>query len=119
MYIYVALFEKVQKQQTAFIEGLKLDGKLLGLLHQHQLLTQKEFNDINAYHLRQHIPDAGTYFVNSVMFQWSKEVFESKARGLIKALEKHEDASNHKLASRLREAFEECGLAVPCVEDST
>ena len=88
-------------------------------MHQYQLLTKKEFNDINVYHLRQHIPDAGTYFVNSVMFQWSLEVFESKARDLTKALEKHEDSANNKLASRLHKAFAECGLAVPRVDDDS
>lgn len=77
------------------------------------------FIDINACHLRQNILDVGTYFVNSVMFHWSLEAFESKVRYLTKALEKHEDTANHRLARHLHKSFTDCGLAVPRDDNNT
>ena len=95
------------------IDDLKLDAKLLALLNQQGLLTKAEFNEINSHHLRLNIPAAGQYFVNTVMIQWSLDVFESNVRRLIDALQSHDDTGNHNLASNLCKSFSECGLDPP------
>ena len=115
---YVALFERVRKQHSALIEGLKLDGSLLAKLNERKLLTRTEFSDINAKILGHNIPAAGEYFVNSVMFRWSPQVFEGNVCLLIEALLSHDDTGNQRAATDLCECFSECGLDVPHVEDA-
>ena len=114
---YVELFDRIRKQQSALIDGLKLDGKLLALLNERKVLTKKEFNDINAHIMGHNIAAAGTHFVNAVMSQWPLDVFESKVRCLIEALLRHDDAGHHTLAGNLSKSFSECGLDAPPCKD--
>ena len=116
---YVALFEQVRKKQSTLIDGLKLDGDLLAKLNGHGLLTKKEFGDINAQILGYNDLAAGRYFVNAVLFQWPLEVFESSVRLLIEALQSQGDRGNRSLARKLSNAFLECGLDAPHLEDAS
>ena len=108
--IFVALFEQVQKIQGELLTGLSLDETLFARLRENQLLTQEEGGVIIA-HLRGHnYSAAGTYFVNSVLFRWTFEVFESNVRQLIEALQSHDDCENQSAAGKLQRALLECGL---------
>lgn len=101
------------------IYGLHLDAHMLAKLNERGLLPKTKYRDINAHILRNNIPAAGTYFVNSVVFQWSYEVFEKNARLLIEALQSHDDSGNQSVARDLRKCFSECKLDFPCVGDAT
>ena len=107
----------MRKKQSTLIDELKLDGSLLAKLNERELLTKKEFNDINAYHQGHNVQAAGTYFVNSVLCQWPFKVFASNVCLLVGALQSHDDCGNQSLARRLRKCFSECEL--DCVEDAT
>ena len=100
------------------MDGLKLDGRLLGMLNERELVTKKEFSDINAQIVGHNIAAAGEYFVNSVMFQWSSQVFESNVSLLSRALLSHDDTGNQSAAKDLCKCFSECGLDDPSVEDT-
>lgn len=100
---YVALFDQVRKRQSVVIHGLNLDANLLAKLNECDLLPKAKYSDINARILGNNIPAAGAYFVNSVMFQWSYEVFEKNVRRLIEALQSHDDSGNHSVARNLCE----------------
>ena len=104
--LYTALYNCVQRMHGT-LNQLHLDGKLLAHLNQHKLVTKKQFNDINASLQAHNSLAAGTYFVNSVLFQWPTEVFESNVSRLTEALESHEDGGNQKIARKLRNAYSE------------
>lgn len=101
------------------MRGINLDGNLLGQLNQRELVTRKEFNDINAYIQGLNVQAAGTYFINSVLFRWSIEVFESNMCLLIEALQSDGDRGNRSVARKLCKAFSECGLDAPHLEDAS
>ena len=86
---------------------MHLDAKLLAQLNQRKLLTKREFHDINAYLMMCNSPSAGTYFVNSVLFHWPPEVFDSNVSRLTEARETHEDGGNQKIAGKLRSIYSE------------
>ena len=110
--LYTALYNRVQRMHGT-LNQLHLDGKLLAHLNQHKLVTKKQFNDINASLQVHNSLAAGTYFVNSVLFQWPTEVFESNVSRLTEALESHEDGGNQKIAGRLRNAYSESEQPLP------
>ena len=93
--------------------GLHLDGDLLAQLYQRKLVTRNEFDDINAIIQARNSPSAGRHFVNSVLFQWPPEVFESNVGQLTKALESHEDRGNQKIAGKLHSAYSESEHPLP------
>lgn len=115
----VALYNQVRKTQSKLISGMHLDGKLLAELNARELLTKKEFNDINASILGNNILAAGTLFVNSVLFRWPFEVFESNVCLLIEALQSQGDSGNKSMAKKLCKAFSQCGLDAPHFEDTS
>ena len=114
----VALYYQVQKIQSNLLDGIKLDAKLLGNLHQRALVTRTEYNEIDAHIMGHNVSKASTYFVNSVLFKWYADVFEDNVRRLIEALKSHDDGGNHSVAKQLRTAILKCGLdaPVPCLE---
>lgn len=117
IFSHVALYVQVQKRQVALIDGINLDGNLLAQLHQRGLVTKKEYNDINAFIKGLNVQDAGTYFINSVLFRWPIEVFESNVRLLIEALKSDGERGNRSVARKLCNAFSKCGLDAPRLED--
>lgn len=104
--------------QSALISGLHLDGHLLVKLNERKLLTKRQFNDINARILGNNIYDAGIYFVNSVLMQWSHQVIKKKVHLLIEALESHDDTGNQDLAKKLIISCSKCKPSIPCVGDA-
>ena len=108
LFFYVALLAQAKKQQPALLSGFRLDANLLGLLNGNGLLTQADYGEINARIERNNDQAAGTYFVNTVMFQWSPEVFESNMHPLIEALESHESPGSQSVAKKLRKLLEGC-----------
>ena len=100
----------MQKIQCELVTGLSLDETLFTQLHQHKLLTQEEAGVINARMLEHNQSAARTYFVNSVLFRWSFEVYEDNVRQLIEALQSHDDSGNQSAAEKLHWAILECGL---------
>ena len=114
--LHIALFEQVQKIQGELATGLNVDETLFARLREKQLLTQEEVGVIFAS-LRGHNQSAaGTYFVNSVLFRWTFEVFEDSVRQLIEALRSHDDSGNQTVAGELHTALLKCGLEThdPC-----
>ena len=110
---YTALCNQVRKIHDVLERGLHLDWDLLAQLNQRNLLTTEEFSDINAILQAHNSPSAGRHFVNSVLFQWPPEVFESNVSRLTEALESHEDGGNQKIAGRLRNAYSESEQPLP------
>ena len=104
---YTALYNRVRRMHAALERLLHLDGKLLAQLSQHKLVTKEEFHAINAFLEMHNRLSAGTYFINSVLFEWPLELFESKVRRLTEALESHEDGGNQNIARKLRNAYSE------------
>ena len=115
---YAALFDQVRKKQSALIDGLHLDGKLLAQINERGLLTEDNFSAINAQILGHNRRAAGTFFVNTIMIQWPLEVFENNIRLLIEALQSHSERGNQSVATLLCKSFCECGLDGPSVEDA-
>ena len=107
-FFYVALLVQAQKRQSALLNRFRLDANLLGLLNGHGLLTEADYSAINARIVGHNDQAAGTYFVNTVMFQWSPEVFESNVHPLIEALESHESPGSQSVAKKLRKLLEGC-----------
>ena len=110
------MFEQVQKIQSKLTIGLSLDETLLTLLREHQLLTREEVSAVNAQILGHNQSVAGSYFVNSVLFGWSFEVFEDNVCRLIEALQSHDDSGNQAVAGKLQRALLESRLEThePC-----
>ena len=106
------MYDQVRKRSNAFIRGLNLNGTLLAMLNECDLLTREDFSDINAHITGNNILAAGTHFINSVVMRWPYEVFEEKVHLLIGALQNHDDCGNESLAKML------CELNIPCAGDA-
>ena len=116
-FFYVALLARAQKQQNAIVSGLRLDANLLGLLNGcDSLLTQTDYSAINAHIVGHNDQAAGSYFVNSVMFQLSPEVFESNVQPIIDAFESHGSTGSQHAATILRRIRQEHANRMSTVE---
>ena len=86
---------RVRSRHQQFINTLLIDGQLLAALHEKELLSELQRQELHARIDRNDAPmRTSNYFVGSVVFQWPSSVFDRNLRELSKALAEHSDPGN-------------------------
>ena len=94
----LGLKARVRSRHQQLINSLLIDGQLLAALHEKELLSELQRQELHARIDRNDAPmRTSNYFVGSVVFQWPSTVFDRNLRELSKALAEHSDAGNKHL----------------------
>ena len=89
---------RVRSRHQQLINTLLIDGQLLAALHERELLSELQRQELHARVDRNDAPmRTSNYFVGSVVFQWPSSVFDRNLGELSKALTEHSDAGNKHL----------------------